>query len=234
MKNLCFVMATIGVFAATSAQAAGPAFHWGSDERAMSQQECMKGAKFAMGEVGFTVVGEDGMDVAGSGPDVIVLVTCNPSVNGRSSLSSQEVRTASRLNAAAIWYDRSSWVLRAELGSIELGCGAIDTRRGPDKPRPRRLSSRESLGQVAAAVLQREEGLLAWDRREHLVIIPWAFAFGRRLHLEELHVMHHAAVRQNVTAAREEIVDRHFVHFLYHGVAIRTAGRLHRFQILGH
>jgi hypothetical protein len=27
MKNLCFVMATIGVFAATSAQAAGPAFH---------------------------------------------------------------------------------------------------------------------------------------------------------------------------------------------------------------
>ena len=76
MKNLCFVMATIGVFAATSAQAAGPAFHWGSDERAMSQQECMKRAKFAMGEVGFTVVGEDGMDVAGSGPDVTVLVTC--------------------------------------------------------------------------------------------------------------------------------------------------------------
>src|SRR3954453_8134940 len=106
MKNLCFVMATIGVFAATSAQAAGPAFHWGSDERAMSQQECMKRAKFAMGEVGFTVVGEDGMDVAGSGPDVAVLVTCK-SLGQRSSSLSSQGRTASRLNAAAIWCDRS-------------------------------------------------------------------------------------------------------------------------------
>jgi hypothetical protein len=76
MTNICFAIATIGVFAASAAQAAGPIFHWGSDERGMSQQECMKRAKFAMGEVGFTVIGEDGSDVAGSGPDVTVLVTC--------------------------------------------------------------------------------------------------------------------------------------------------------------
>jgi|ERR1043165_6630608 hypothetical protein len=76
MRSLYLAITTISMVAASTAQAAGPVFHWGSDERAMSQQECMKRAKFAMGEVGFTVIGEDGSDVAGSGPDVTVLVTC--------------------------------------------------------------------------------------------------------------------------------------------------------------
>jgi hypothetical protein len=78
MKTLSVLTVTIGLgLAANATQAtAGPAFHWGSDERGMSQQECLKRANFAMGETGLTVAGSDGSDVAGSGPNVTVLVTC--------------------------------------------------------------------------------------------------------------------------------------------------------------
>jgi hypothetical protein len=61
---------------ATRALAQGPALHWGSDTRAMSQQECLKRAKFALGEQGLTMSGETSSEVAGSGPNVTVLVTC--------------------------------------------------------------------------------------------------------------------------------------------------------------
>jgi hypothetical protein len=81
MKNFYLVMMTIGLGLASAtaqARAESPAMHWGSDTRAMSQQECMKRARFAMGEQGLQVSGQDGSDVAGSGSNVTVLVTCFP------------------------------------------------------------------------------------------------------------------------------------------------------------
>jgi hypothetical protein len=87
MKALSLWTITIGLGLATTTQAtAGPAFQWGSDERGMSQQECLKRARFAMGETGLTVAGEDGSDVAGSGSNVTVLVTCK-SLGQRSFIS---------------------------------------------------------------------------------------------------------------------------------------------------
>lgn len=75
MKALLLAV-TAGLAIATQAQAQTPNLQWGSDTRAMSQQECMKRAKFAMGEQGLQVNGQDGSDVAGAGPNVAVLVTC--------------------------------------------------------------------------------------------------------------------------------------------------------------
>ncbi len=66
----------LAAMTATPAMAQSPVFHWGSDTRAMPQQECMKRAKFAMGEQGLQVNGEDALDVAGVGANVAVLVTC--------------------------------------------------------------------------------------------------------------------------------------------------------------
>jgi hypothetical protein len=57
---------------------AGPSLQWGSDTRAMSQDDCVNRAKFAMGEQGLSVCGADGTDIAGCGTNVTVLVTCFP------------------------------------------------------------------------------------------------------------------------------------------------------------
>ena len=76
MKLLFVAMTVATALSATHALAQGPIFHWGSDTRAMSQAQCMTNAKFAIGEVGMQVNGETGQDVAGTGPDASVLVTC--------------------------------------------------------------------------------------------------------------------------------------------------------------
>jgi len=89
MKRLHLVLMTIGfglTMTATQAAAQSPVLHWGSDTRAMSQEECMKRARFAMGEQGLKVSGEDASDVAGTGSNVAVLVTCI-SFGGRTFIS---------------------------------------------------------------------------------------------------------------------------------------------------
>jgi hypothetical protein len=75
--RMLYLAVTVGMaLTTTQAMAQTPIFHWGSDTRAMSQPECMKRAKFALGEVGLRVNGETSQDVAGAGPDVAVIVTC--------------------------------------------------------------------------------------------------------------------------------------------------------------
>jgi hypothetical protein len=76
MRSLCLALTFGMALTTTQAIAQTPIFHWGSDTRGMSQQDCMKRARFAMGEQGLQVNGETGSDVAGAGPDVAVLVTC--------------------------------------------------------------------------------------------------------------------------------------------------------------
>jgi hypothetical protein len=76
MKVLSLAMAAGMAFMTTHAIGQTPIFHWGSDTRGMSQEDCMKRARFALGEQGLQVNGETGSDVAGAGPDVAVLVTC--------------------------------------------------------------------------------------------------------------------------------------------------------------
>jgi hypothetical protein len=77
MRKILYLTATIGlVLTSTQVMAQTPTFHWGNDTRGMSQEDCMKRARFAMGEQGLQVNGETGTDVAGAGPDVAVLVSC--------------------------------------------------------------------------------------------------------------------------------------------------------------
>ena len=76
MKTIYAAVAVATTLMSTQTFAQAPVFHWGSDTRAMSQAECMKRAKFAIGEVGMQVNGETGQDVAGVSADAAVLVTC--------------------------------------------------------------------------------------------------------------------------------------------------------------
>jgi hypothetical protein len=77
MSKILYLTATIGLaLTSTQAVAQSPIFHWGNDTRGMSQEQCMKNARFAIGEQGLSVNGETGTDVAGAGPDVAVLVSC--------------------------------------------------------------------------------------------------------------------------------------------------------------
>src|SRR5215831_3991399 len=65
------------------------------------------------------------------------------------------------------------------------------------------------LRQRAAAFLGREEGLVAGDDGDLLVVVPWLLGFGGLLDLEQIEVMHHAAVLQHL-ALRESVVDWQF------------------------
>src|SRR5579863_1318235 len=63
------------------------------------------------------------------------------------------------------------------------------------------------LHQRTARQFERLEGLTAGDGREQLVVVPAAFRFRRLLHLEQIHVVHHAAVLANVAVLGEHVVD---------------------------
>src|SRR5215468_11129281 len=88
-------------------------------------------------------------------------------------------------------------------------------KRRPRFSRGRRVKQRRAtlLRQRAAAFLGREEGLVAGNYGELLVVVPWLLGFGGFLDLEQIEVMHHAAVLQHL-ALRESIVDRQFLQLL--------------------
>jgi hypothetical protein len=75
--SLLLITVSAGLVAFTAAGVAqAPIIHWGSDTRAMSQEECVRRAKFALGEQGLTVTAETPNNALGSGENVSVLVTC--------------------------------------------------------------------------------------------------------------------------------------------------------------
>lgn len=85
--SFCAASIVLGIGAApVAALAEAPNLQWGSDERGMSQQECMKRAKFAMGEQGLTLNTQTSVEVLGVGPNVAVLVTCK-ALGGRTFIS---------------------------------------------------------------------------------------------------------------------------------------------------
>ena len=89
MRTLSFIVAVLCLSSGAlpgKALAEAPNFQWGSDERGMSQQECMKRARFAMGEQGLTLNTQTSLEVLGVGPNVSVLVTCK-SLGARTFIS---------------------------------------------------------------------------------------------------------------------------------------------------
>src|ERR1700722_890948 len=53
----------------------------------------------------------------------------------------------------------------------------------------------------------RTERLLAAHLLDDLVVVPRIFGFLRRLHLHDVHGMHHDAVRPDIAALGEHVVD---------------------------
>ena len=76
LASLCFVLMT----STTQAMAQGPAIHVSSDTRAKSQADCLRDARFAIGEMGLQVSFTSGPHIGGSGTlagaGVSVMVTC--------------------------------------------------------------------------------------------------------------------------------------------------------------
>src|SRR3979490_2055197 len=62
------------------------------------------------------------------------------------------------------------------------------------------------LHQRAARSLQGLERLIAGNGREQLVVVPAAFGFRGLLDLEQIHVVHHAAVLADPPVAGEKAV----------------------------
>src|SRR4051812_2723526 len=88
------------------------------------------------------------------------------------------------------------------------------------------------LHQRAAALVQRTEGLVARHGGEQLVKVPLTFGLRRLLHLEQVHVMHHAAVDADLTVLGEEVVDRSGAHLLHDLRCLVSADGLDRLQIM--
>src|SRR6476619_7623540 len=88
--------------------------------------------------------------------------------------------------------------------------------------------------QRTARSFQRLERFVAGDRRQQLVVIPARLRFRRLLDLEEIHVMHHAAVLADLAVLGEHVVDRGFLHDLDDGGGVGRSRGLHGFQIVRH
>src|SRR5215475_1881860 len=88
------------------------------------------------------------------------------------------------------------------------------------------------LHQRAARLFQRLERLVAGDGRQQLVIVPAALGLRRFLYLEQIHVVHHAAVLADAAVLGEHVVDRGLLHDLDDGGRIGGARGLHRLQVM--
>src|ERR1700733_6567549 len=97
-----------------------------------------------------------------------------------------------------------------------------------------RGSARSLFYQWTFAFSDRTEGLIAGDRRKYLVVVPGIFGFGRRLDLNQKHVVNHAPILANDPSPREEIVDRHFTHLGEHRLAVGSSHGLDGFQVMRH
>src|ERR1700731_2679200 len=78
----------------------------------------------------------------------------------------------------------------------------------PRSARPGHWLRLLSFRQRAAAVLGRQECLVAGHDGALLVVIPWLLRLGPLLHLEQIEVVPHAAVCEHLAALRELIVHR--------------------------
>src|SRR5215211_3885034 len=75
-------------------------------------------------------------------------------------------------------------------------------------PWPEALPNSALPRQRAGALRKRAVGLVGRDGRPQLVVVPGAARFGGLLHLVDVHLMDHAAVRADAATLGEEVVDR--------------------------
>ena len=54
-------------------------------------------------------------------------------------------------------------------------------------------------------------------RTQHFVVVPRLLDIARRLHLHEVHVVHHAAILADNAVGGEHVIDRHGTHLGDHG-----------------
>src|SRR4051794_38160960 len=88
------------------------------------------------------------------------------------------------------------------------------------------MRSSPLVGDLAAALLEGGEGLVARDGREVLVVVVGALALLGLLDLEQVHVVDHAAVGEHLALAGEEVVHRHLVQLRGDRLGGVGAGRL--------
>ena len=85
--------------------------------------------------------------------------------------------------------------------------------------------------QCAFGFCLRDEGLIAGDDLDELVVIPLIFGLGRRFDLHERHIVHHASIRTDDTIFGKKIIDLSGFHFGHHLVAIIAANRFDGIEI---
>src|SRR3954470_5745271 len=64
----------------------------------------------------------------------------------------------------------------------------------------------------ASAFTEGPKRLIARDRRDELVQVPFARRLRRLLEAHQVHVVHHAAILAQLAAVGEEVVDRRLAH----------------------
>src|SRR5881296_2050790 len=114
---------------------------------------------------------------------------------------------------------------RATGRSSEGGYAPLDLPR-PDAPH----RSRSFLHQLAAALVERTEGLLGRDRRADLVVVPGVLRLRRLLDLNEVGRMDLPAVDANGPLAEERIVRGHLLHLGDDFGAVVALERFHGLQ----
>src|SRR6266446_3207961 len=88
------------------------------------------------------------------------------------------------------------------------------------------------LGGERTKTRDRTESLLAVHLLYHLVVVPRVLGFLRRLDLHHVHVVDHHAVRADIPALGEHVVDLHFFQFCHDFVGISSPGGLDSLEVV--
>src|SRR5258707_14659179 len=97
----------------------------------------------------------------------------------------------------------------------------------PLPPLAYRLSSLVLLlKQRTLALRDRHHRFVGRNHLAHVIIIPRRLGFLRFFHLQQIEVVHVAAVLANLSVLGEEVVDRRVLHFSHHRFGLIRAGRL--------
>src|SRR5436190_4581398 len=129
---------------------------------------------------------------------------------------------------------RSCTVTSASLPWCRIKAGARCKEKGASRrPSPIRWRKSSALHERALALVERTVGLVAGHGGDQLVDVVLALGFRRRLHLEQVHVAHHAAVLAQLAVLGHDVVDRQLAHLGHHLLGVIVgAHRLHGLEVM--
>src|SRR5262249_3786479 len=91
-----------------------------------------------------------------------------------------------------------------------------------------------TLYQRASACREWSIVLVSWYGGQHFVDVPLVLGLGRRLDLNQVHIVDHATVVTNTSILGEEVVDGHCFHLRHHNFRLIGPSCINGLEVVHH